>query len=689
MAFAIPAATTGIGLLMRSELSMSTNVVGYFLAVVVVALIGGLGPALVAAFSAGLLNFFFTPPYYSLRVQDSENLITLVVMAIVAMLVVLVVDRAARRAQQAARARTEAALLASYARTVLTHPWPLDRLLEKVRENFGMTSVALLERRDGEWHQVTCAGTPDCTEPDEADVDVPVTPDVHLALRGRTLPAADPTVLEAAAGQALLTLRQQRTANEAAEANQRAEANQLRTALLSAVGHDLRTPLTSIKAAVGSLRAPDISLSTEDNAALLATIEESTDRLTGLVDNLLDSSRLASGAVRPRLRPVGYDEIVASALSGVDARAPVLVEVDEHLPHVLADPGLMERVVANVVDNALRHGVLAVPRQVDVDGDGRITHDEPAVAIRASAYGDQVELRVVDHGTGLPKKAIGSVFTPFQRLGDRDATPGVGLGLSVAKGFVDAMGGTIHTEDTPGGGLTIVISLPAQHDHRARGGRRATDRQNPTDQPHRPRLPGRRRRRRRNRPACGRRHETRRRGPRPRPARPPRHHRHPTAPQLERGPDHRPVCPHRRHRQGQHTRRRRRRLHHQTLRHGRTACPPPRRGPPRHRPDPHRRSHRHRNPHVHHRPSRQKVHRDGTEVHLTSTEWGLLEILVRNPGKLIPQKQLLTEVWGAGHANHGHCLRVYFAQLRRKLEPQPSRPRYLITEAGMGYRFEA
>jgi two-component system sensor histidine kinase KdpD len=242
-------------------------------------------------------------------------------------------------------------------------------------------------------------------------------------------------------------------ADQAAEAQRRAETTELRTALLSAVGHDLRTPLTSIKAAVGSLRDPELTLSAEDTGELLATAEESADRLAALVDNLLDSSRLATGAVVPQPRPVGYDEVVARALSSVDDRARVVVAVDDRLPQVVADVGLLERVVANVVDNALRHGR------------GRAAGpDEPAVAIRASAHADRVELRVVDHGPGLPRDAGDALFQPFQRLGDRDATPGVGLGLSVAKGFTEAMGGAIRAEDTPGGGLTVVISLPV---HRA------------------------------------------------------------------------------------------------------------------------------------------------------------------------------------------------------------------------------
>jgi two-component system, OmpR family, sensor histidine kinase KdpD len=327
---------------------------------------------------------------------------------------------------------------------VLTRVDPLPRLLEKLREAFSLDSVVLLERVGGRWQAAAAVGPHPCGRPDEADADVQIDDDVHLAVRGRPLEAHDWRVLEAVAGQALLALCQQRMAATAAEAQRRAESTDLRTALLSAVGHDLRTPLTSIKAAIGSLRDPDLRLSAEDTAELLTTIEESTDRLRGLVSNLLDSSRLAAGAIVVIRRPVGYDEVVARALSNVDGAVSIAVEVDERLPPVFADAGLLERVVANVVDNALRHGGPAAE-----------------VAVRASAHAGRVELRVVDRGPGLPRGAVDTIFMPFQRLDDRNATPGVGLGLSVAKGFVDAMGGTITAEDTPGGGLTIAISLPS------------------------------------------------------------------------------------------------------------------------------------------------------------------------------------------------------------------------------------
>ena len=439
-----PTAATVLGSLFGDVIDLPTDVVFYFLATVLAALAGGLGPALLAALLGGiLLNFFFTQPLYSLTVAAAGNLITVVALLLVGVLVALVVDRAARQAEQAARARAEAALLASFARTVLTRPDPLPRLLTKVRETFGLHCAALLERApDRSWNVVASAGPVECGRPEQAEVDIVIDDGLHLIGTGRTLPAADRRLLETVGGQALLALRGQRSEAGAADAERRAEVNETRGALLSAVGHDLRSPLTSIKAAIGSLRDPQIRLSEDDRTELLATVEESADRLSGLVDNLLDSSRLAAGAVTPLLASVGYDEVVALALISMDGAEAVTVEIAEEVPAVVADAGLLERVVANVVDNALRHG----------------GND---VTVRASAHDNRVELRVVDRGPGVPRGRMDGLFTAFQRLGDRDATSGLGLGLSVAQGLTTAMDGSLTAEDTPGGGLTVVVSLPA------------------------------------------------------------------------------------------------------------------------------------------------------------------------------------------------------------------------------------
>ena len=216
----------------------------------------------------------------------------------------------------------------------------------------------------------------------------------------------------------------------------------MRSALLSAVGHDLRTPVDRDQGSRRQPARPRPAALRRDTATQLATVEECADRLQALVANLLDSARLATGGVEPQLRAVGYDEILAPALATVDAGHLVAVEVDDTTPAVLADPGLLERVIANLTANALTHGRAR------------------AVVARAAARGDQVELRIVDHGPGLPASRAESLFAPFQRRGDRDTTSGVGLGLAVARGFTEAMGGTLRAEHTPGGGLTMVIALP-------------------------------------------------------------------------------------------------------------------------------------------------------------------------------------------------------------------------------------
>jgi two-component system sensor histidine kinase KdpD len=316
---------------LRSRLDLASDLLAFLVLVVAVALIGGLGPSLLAAVAAaGALNFWFTEPVHSLAIGHADDVVALVGFTAVAVMVSWVVDVAARRQQAAAAAA------------------------------------------------------------------------------------------ELAAG------------------------NRLRTALLAAVGHDLRTPLATAKAVVSGLRSGDVELTADDRVELLETADGALDRLTGLVDDLLDMSRLQSGAMATHLRPVPLDDVVARALDavGVEPRAVVL-EIAEELPPALADAGLLERVVANLVVNAQR---FAPPGRPPV--------------LTARTEGPLLVLKVVDHGPGIPPEARDRVFLPFQRLDDSSRS-GIGLGLALSRGLVEAMGGTLEPEETPGGGLTMVVSLPA------------------------------------------------------------------------------------------------------------------------------------------------------------------------------------------------------------------------------------
>ena len=421
-------------------------------------------PAVLTAIAGSLLlNYYFTPPIDQWTIAEANNALALGVFVAVAVLVSTVVDIAARRTRQAARANAESELLATTAGSVVRGQRGLSALLDRIREAFGMDSVTLLEcttpsgdppadasaerirGTPGNWHVVASRGEPAVTWPGEADVEVPVGNSLLLALRGRPLPAADRRVLGAFASYAAVALDQQRLAAEAEAAKPIAAADRMRTALLAAVSHDLRTPLASAKAAVTSLRSPDVHWAAEDRDELLATADESLDRLAHLVGNLLDMSRLQAGALSLFPRPAGLEEIVSSALDNLDPAARVVtVEIPESLPEIYVDPAILERVIVNLTENALRYSPAGKP---------------PLLA--ASALGDRVELRVVDRGPGIPEKDRDRMFVPFQRLGDTDNTTGVGLGLALSRGLTEAMGGTLTADDTPGGGLTMTVSVPA------------------------------------------------------------------------------------------------------------------------------------------------------------------------------------------------------------------------------------
>jgi two-component system sensor histidine kinase KdpD len=440
----------------RTGINLTSDTLAFLVAVIVVALTGGFLPAVIAAIIASLLlNYYFTPPVHSWTISQANNALALGVFIAVGLVTSWIVDTTARKSNQAARANAESELLRTTAGSILQGQGTLDALLERTREAFGMRSASLLERLDpaggagrgpaGEWAVVACSGDAPVTRPDDADVDVPVTDTLSLALAGRPLPADDRRVLGAFAAYAAVALEQQRLTAEAEAAKPIAAADRMRTALLAAVSHDLRSPIASAKAAVTSLRSEDIAWDDADTAELLATADESLDRLTHLVGNLLDMSRLQAGALSLFPRPSGLDEIIARSLDDLGpAGREITVDIPDSLPAISADPAILERIVVNLTENALRYSPAGKP---------------PLLA--ASALGDRVELRVVDRGPGIPEGDRERMFVPFQRLGDTDNTTGVGLGLALALGLTEAMDGTLTAEDTPGGGLTMTISLPA------------------------------------------------------------------------------------------------------------------------------------------------------------------------------------------------------------------------------------
>ncbi|MFG3340896.1 DUF4118 domain-containing protein [Glycomyces sp. NPDC048151] len=452
--FGIPALVAALNPF-HGELSLTTMILIVLTAVMGLTLTGGMWPALLAALLGFvLLNFFFTEPYYSFKIDDQEQVIALVIFVALALGGAAVVNVSASRARLAARASAEAQTLATLAGDVLRGRNRVADLLEQLRVTFALDSVTLLERiepgagpaerQDARlWRCVASAGEP-CASPGAAENDLPINDDLALALRGHTLAAGDRRIAQAFAMHAAAALERERLERQAEAVQRLTDTDKLRTALLAAVSHDLRSPLASVRVAVSSLKSEESLFTAEERSELLETAEASLAKLTGLVDNLLDMSRLQAGVLGAHPVPIALDEAVPYALDELgEVAAGVRLDIAGELPQVAADPGLLQRILVNVVSNALRYS----------------PEDRPPV-LRAGVYGDQVELRLIDYGPGVPDEDREAMFTPFQRLGDRDNTSGVGLGLALSRGLAEAMGGTLLSEATPGGGLTMVLTLP-------------------------------------------------------------------------------------------------------------------------------------------------------------------------------------------------------------------------------------
>lgn len=463
-------------LLAAFDHSVATAVLIQLAGAVAVALVGGLWPAVVGAlWSSLLVNFFSTPPLGDLAISDPQDFLSLGIFVGVSVAVAGVVDRSARRSKESARAQAEAATLGDLALGASRSEDTLDGILAEALDVFGATGAGVFSSKEGTaegaasaseppgvraadadgrvWRMVARAGdtrvwAPGVTDPG-ADTAEAVDADTRLVLFGRQVPAAETRLLGAFAVHVKAQLERRQLAVSRREVLRLAEGNTMRTAILRAVSHDLRTPLAGIKLAAGGLLQRTVTYTPEEERELLETIDECTDRLDQLVGNLLDMSRITADSVRPQLGPVRWSDVVAPALRGLPEGA-VRVELPANMPAVEADPVLLERVIANIVENAVKYapgsGITITGAS---DGMGAATLD---------GY-PSGELRIIDHGAGVPARKVLEMFQPFQRLHDLPQSTGVGLGLAVADGFVKAMGGLLTAQETPGGGLTMVITL--------------------------------------------------------------------------------------------------------------------------------------------------------------------------------------------------------------------------------------
>lgn len=430
---------TWLLLYFRGPDALTTDVLAFQLISVIVALVGGIWPALFAAVLSGLtLDFFFIQPYYVLTIARPLHLLALVLYVVISALVSFVVDQAARRTREARRAGAESEVLATVSGEVIRGDDAVRALVVRAREAFGVDAVRLLGRDGavlesvGDEPAATAAATIE-----------PIGERGTLELFGARLQGGDRRILSAIITQLDAALEHRELASTAEQLRPLAETDRVRSALLAAVGHDLRRPLAAATAAVTSLRSPDVTLSPGDERQLLDTAAASLKNLGELVTNLLDVSRVQAGVLGVVLGPVDVDDVLPLALEELgQAPGDIVLDIAEDTPPVLADPVLLQRVVVNLLANALRFSPAGSPPRLSV-----------------SAFGDEVQLRVVDTGPGVSDEAKESIFQPFQREGDTDNSTGLGLGLALSRGFVEGMRGTLTADDTPGGGLTMVVSL--------------------------------------------------------------------------------------------------------------------------------------------------------------------------------------------------------------------------------------
>jgi two-component system sensor histidine kinase KdpD len=441
VAVALVGVCTGVVYPLKHVTSVASLGVVYLLGVVIVSAFWGLWLGVVTSLlSAAAFNFFHLPPVGHFTIADTRNWVALAAFFVAAVATSTVSDRARVRAIEAERRRAEADLTAEMAQLLLARTGVQDALVmigRRLAQVFELpwASIALGEVGGDRRRLAILLSAGDRTL-GTLVVPARVPSRVVSRLRDRVVPA-----LSAMLGMAL---ERERLVGEAVQTEGLRRSEAVKTAVLRAVSHDLRSPVTAMIAAGSAVRAPELTPSERDELGRLVVAEGG--RLARLIDDLLDLSKLEAQTVAPRLMECSVEEVIDAALASQPSEAGFEVRIDPGTPSVRADFVQIERVLANLMENASRYS----------DG-------EPVI-IRARPVGDRAIIRVIDRGPGIPGADQERIFEPFYRAGSSvgEPHPGSGLGLAIAKGFVEANGGRIWVESRPGRGSTFVIELPAE-----------------------------------------------------------------------------------------------------------------------------------------------------------------------------------------------------------------------------------
>ncbi len=443
MIFLLPL-TTWLLTLTRGSLNSFSDGLIFLLINSIISLIGGFIPATVSTLlSVGLLNFYFIPPIHTFTISDHNNLIALAIFLLVAFLIASLVERSARRHREALRATKESSLLSMLANQIIRGESGMSGLLDQTKSALGFNSLRLeYDSNNGRHKAIGEIGV--SQDLIKGSFSWRINDTLRIYGEGRPLSASDSRILEALASQLDLMWQSEILTTKANQSAQIAESDRMRTALLNAVSHDLRGPLASALASVASLRNEEITWSLADRTELLGTAYSSLERLKALIENLLDMSRLQAGSLAVHLQEVSVYDVLPAALKSIAAKSESIELIEgPEVEDIRTDPGLLERVLANLIDNAISHGK---------------SEKQPQISI--SEHKQKVQVRIIDYGIGIEPSMINSAFTPFKRLGDIDNDRGVGLGLALSHGLAAAIDAHLTLEETPGGGLTAIVTIP-------------------------------------------------------------------------------------------------------------------------------------------------------------------------------------------------------------------------------------